>query len=500
MKASGQAWLCRIFLLVCPAGESYRAIMIRFRSILAISGLIYCAAIAGCGGTPYGGGSSGNGNSSVVLAMTDSPPSNVSLLSAQVTLTGANLVPGNVPLLSSSATVDLIRLQTDIAYIATATNIPAGNYTAVTLTFANPALTFENDMATMIANCMVGRICQSLPTTSNLSVTVPITAFAAPASGVAGLLIDVNLDKLLTTTMGEDFSAGTTAIPFTPGGIGAPAVGAEDVVGQVGNLNTSNNTFTLTNATATYSLRVDTTSAFFFPNSVCTTPGFACLQKDQIVSVDIGLQSNGSILARNIVFEDADSSDTEVEGIVTNTTNVGSRQFDIVVQTLSAPVTGLSVGQNITVQFPMTLPSQFFDMDSFHVDNLGVSTSNFLFAAPSDLVVGQQVSVRRNPTLSAGIIMADRVRLRSSRITATVQVGLPNIILNNLPSIFFGHGGILTITAQTLSIPTTIYYEVGAIINSSNVLISDVVSVRGPLFNVGGNGRTVVTTKVVVKP
>jgi Domain of unknown function (DUF4382) len=473
--------------------------MIRFRSILAISGLIYCAAIAGCGATPYGGGSSGSGNSSVVLAMTDSPPSNVSVLSAQVTLTGANLVPGNVPLLASSATVDLIRLQTDIAYIATATSIPAGNYTAVTLTFANPALTFENDMATTIANCMVGRICQSLPTTSNLSVTVPITGFAAPASGVAGLLIDVNLDKLLTTTMGEDFSAGTTAIPFTPGGIGAPPVGAEDVVGQVGNLNTSNNTFTLTNATATYSLRVDTTSSFFFPNSVCTTPGFACLQNNQIVSVDIGLQSNGSILARNIVFEDADINDTEVEGIVTST-NVGSQQFDVVIQTLSAQVPGLSVGQNVTVQFPMTLPSQFFDMDSFHVDHLGVNTSNFLFAAPSDLVVGQQVSVRRNPTLSAGIIMADRVRLRSSRVTATVQGPLPNIILNNLPSIFFGHGGISVITAQTLSIPPTIYFEVGAIINSSNVLVSDVVSVRGPLFNVGGNGRTVVTTKVVVKP
>jgi hypothetical protein len=482
--------------------QRIRATMIRCRSFLAIFVLGYLAALAGCGKlSPSGGGFPGNGNSSVVLSITDTPPSNVSVLSAQVTLTGATLIPGNVSLLSSPVTVDLIRLQTDIAYLATATSIPAGNYTAVTLTFANPSLTFENDMSPTIPGCAVGSICPILPTTSNLSVTVPITAFAAPASGVAGILIDVNLDKLLTTTMGEDFSAGTTAIPFTPGGIGAPPVGAEDVVGQVENPNPSNNTFTLTNATASYSLRVDTTSTFFqFPNSSCSTPGFSCLQPNQIVSVDIGLQSNGSILARNIVFEDADSSDTEVEGIVTST-NVGSQQqFNIVIQTMSALVTGLSIGQNVTVQFPMTLPSKFFDTDSFHVDNLGVTTSNFLFAMPSDLVVGQQVSIRRNPTLSAGIIMADHVRLRSSRVTATVQVGLPNIILNNLPSIFFGHGGISVITAQTLSIPPTIYFEVGAIINSSNVLVSDVVSVRGPLFNVGGNGRTVVTTKVVVKP
>ena len=77
--------------------------------------------------------------------MTDTAPSLVSILSAQVTLTGTTLAPGNVSIFSGSATVDLMRLQTDVAYLATAANIPAGNYTAVTLTFANPSLTIEND-------------------------------------------------------------------------------------------------------------------------------------------------------------------------------------------------------------------------------------------------------------------------------------------------------------------------------------------------------------------
>src|SRR4029077_3536990 len=137
-----------------------------------------------------------------------------------------------------STMVELTRLQTDIAYIATAANIPAGNYTAVTLTFANPMLTIENDTASPIGTCAVGSICTMAPTTTaNMSTTVPLTAFSIAANSTTGLLIDVNLDNLLTASLGEDFSAGTTVTPFTPAGTGAPPVGAEDVVGQVGNIN-----------------------------------------------------------------------------------------------------------------------------------------------------------------------------------------------------------------------------------------------------------------------
>ncbi len=478
----------------CWMDQGHWGHMFRIRSIWAIFGLVICAALAGCGGgNQLGSQPQNNGNSSVVLAMTDTPPSLVSVLSAEVTLTGATLTPGNVSIFSGSTTVDLMRLQTDVAYLATAAKIPAGNYTAVTLTFANPSLTFENDMATTIAGCAVSSICTIAPAATSLSATVPLTAFTIASSSTTGLLIDVSLDNLLSASLGENFSTGTTVIPFTPAGLGAPPVGAEDVVGQVGNVNGSSNTFTLTNATGTYSLKVDNSSTFFFSGSACLTTGFACLQNNQILSVDIGIQSDGSLLARTIVFEDADNSDAEVEGTITST-NAGSSQFDIVIQTMSAAVTGLSIGQHITVSY--TAPP--FDIDLVHADNLQVSTAGFLFAAPADLAVGQQVSIRRNSTSTAGLIKADRVRLRSTRVTATIQVGLPNLFLVSLPSLFSGHG-VTGITAQTSLSPPTIYYEVGQNINSSNVLIGELVSVRGPLFNVSGS-RTIVATKVVVKP
>jgi len=488
--------------------------MNRFHSIFASIAIIFCVALAGCGGNnQFGSQQQNNGNSSVVLAMTDSPPTAVSILSAKVTLTGATLngampSPGNVSLFSGSTTVELTRLQTDIAYITTATNIPAGNFTSVTLTFANPSLTIENDTASTIGTCASASICTMAPTTTaNLSTTLPLSNFTAASSAPVGLLVDVNLDKLLSLTLGADFSAGTSVTSFIPGSnaappAGAPPVGAEDVVGHVQNINAANSTFTLTNALGSYSLKATSGSAFFqFPNSAsCLTQAFSCLQNNQILSVDIGIQPDGSIVARNILFEDADSSDVEVEGMVTGT-NAALQQFNFVVLAESSPVTGLTIGMPVTAQYSTSLPTPF-DVDFIHADNQQISTSSFnlSFTGPVDLVPGQQVSIRRNSS-SGSILLADRVRLRSSRVTAPVlSVGLPNITLAGLPFLFSGHGGVTTIIAQTSANPPTIFYSTTIPISASTNIVNLPVSVRGPLFNTGGTNRTLIATKVVLQP
>jgi len=43
----------------------------------------------------------------------------------------------------------------------------------------------------------------------------------------AGLLADVNLNNLLSATLGADFKNGVTVSEFTPASSGAPPVGAE---------------------------------------------------------------------------------------------------------------------------------------------------------------------------------------------------------------------------------------------------------------------------------
>jgi hypothetical protein len=466
----------------------------------AIILLIVCAGFAGCrGNTTLSSQTPSSGTAPVVLALTDTPPTNVSILSAEVTLSGVTLNPGNVSLLASPAMLELTRLQTDVAYLST-TSVNAGSYTSVTLTFANPSLTIENDTASPIVSgsttCNVGAICTIAPTTTaNLSTTITLPTLTISANTGAGLLVDVNLDNLLSSTLGADFKAGTTVSPFTPQGSGAPLVGAEDVVGQVMSIDTVHNTFSLQNAMGLFSLTVDNTTAFLqFPATLCTTSVFTCLRGGQILSVDIGIRSDGTPLARNVLFEDADSSDTEVEGIITST-NLSLRQFTIVTLAESATISGLKIGDTATVQYSDS-PQTPFEVDSTYADNVPVDTSCCMFNMPADLSVGQQVSVRRN-SLSGSVINADRVRLRSSRITATVQsVSAPYIYLYNLPSLFSGHS-VTQIQVQT-SIPT-ILSENGVAIVFTQIPLSSVVSVRGPLFNVSG-ARTLVATKVVVKP
>jgi hypothetical protein len=473
--------------------------------ICTISLLVFCAALAGCRGECrcFSSQAAPAGNSSVVLAITDTPPSSVSILSAKVTLTGATLTPGNIPLLSGSTTVELTKLQTDTTYIATATEVASGNYSNLTLTFANPLLTIENDTMSAIVSgsisCQAGSICTIAPTiVSNLSVTIPLTSFIVAPNSSAGLLIDVNLDSLVSSTAGEDFQLGTTVSQFIPAGTGAPLVGAEDVVGQVGNINTSNNTFTLQNATGFYFLTVDSMSTFFqFPSSPCSIPGFACLNTHQILSVDIGIQSDGSISARNILFEDSDNSDTEVEGVVTST-NPEAQQFNMVIVAQSAPVPGSQIGDEVTVKYSIPSPVAPFDIDFVHADNVPVSTAGFTFSAPMDLAVGQEVSIRRNSNSSSSLLRADRVRLRSTRFTANILSNASSFIgFFNIPSIFEA-SGTTTIQAQTLR-PTICSNTSNVVLVCSNVPVGALASARGPLFNVGGS-RTMISTRVIKRP
>jgi hypothetical protein len=476
--------------------------MARISQMRVVALLLLCAGLAGCRTHNLLGGSSGSGNSSVVLAMTDSPPSLVTILSAKVTLTGAALNPGNISVFSGLTTVELTKLETDVAPITTATNVPAGTYTSVMLTFANLQLTIENDTNAPIGtpSCASSLICTITPTAPSMSVTIPLTAFTTVSGASAGLLVDVNLDNLLNSTMGADFQAGTTVSAFTPGGTGAPPVGAEDVVGQVSSVNLSSNTFTLQNAAASYSLKVDSGSTFLqFPSSAtCMTQGFGCLQNTQIVSVDIGIQADGSLLARNIVFEDGDNSDTEVEGVVTNT-NAGSQEFSIVTLAESAAVPNLNIGDSATVQY-VVAPQTLFEPDFIHADSTPVSTGGFLFGAPTDLAVGQQVSIRRNAVGSSGtsgnvIIKADRIRLRSTRVTASVQViGSSTMTLFNIPSIFSAHA-VVDIQARTQQ---AICSENDLVIICSTIPVNVIVSARGPIFG-ASSARTMLATRVVEK-
>jgi hypothetical protein len=191
-----------------------------------------------------------------------------------------------------------------------------------------------------------------------------------------------------------------------------------------------------------------------------------------------------------VLFEDTDATDTEVEGIITK---LGSQQFTVVTLTESATITGLKIGDVATVQYSTTSPATTFDKDFVYADGVLVDTTTFLFNAPADLIVGQQVQLRRNPTASSGLsITTDRVRLRSSRVSGKIQtITAPSFQLGNLPSIFTPPGT-AQIRVQT-SAPTIF---AGNAANFMQLVNNDSVSVRGPLF-ANATTPTIIATKVL---
>jgi hypothetical protein len=469
--------------------------------------LLTCEALASCGGRLTSiGGTPPPDTAPVVLTMTDTPPTNVSILSAEVTLTGATLSPGNVPLFSGATTIELTRLQTDIAYIGT-TLVPPGSYTSLALTFSNPMLTFENDTTSPIVagvgsptpTCAIRTICTIQSVATNLSTTITLSpTMTVSATSGAGLLADVNLNNLLTAALGADFKNGVSVSQFTPAGSDAPPVGAEDVVGHVASVDAAHNKFSLQNAVTTVSLTVDNTTTFLnFPTSTCTTSSISCVQANQILSVDISIRADGTPVARNVLFEDADSTDFEVEGIVTST---GSQQFTMVTLTESAMVTGLKTGDVATIQYSSTSPATPFDKDFVYADSLPVDTTGLLFGGPTDLIVGQEVQVRRNPASSGTSIAADRVRLRSTRVSGTVLSGIATLFnLSGLPSLFTTHSTPLIEVKTIISpTPTTICTANGSVIGCSLLGFNaqHTFSVRGQLFANSGT-PTIVASKVI---
>jgi hypothetical protein len=462
--------------------------------------LMACGTVlASCGGRGIlnGGGGTPPGTAPVVLTMTDTPPTNVSILSAQVTLTGATLSPGNVPVFSGSTTVELTRLQTDVAYIGT-TLVPPGSYTGIALTFSNPKLTIENDTGSSIATtCLTGTICTIQPVATNLSTTITLSpAMTVSATSSGGLLVDVNLNSLLSATLGADFINGVSVSQFIPASTGVTPVVAEDVVGAVASTDATHSKFSLQNAVGTVSLTVDNSTTFLnFPTGTCTTFSIACVQANQILSVDISIRADGTPVARNVLFEDADSSDIEVEGIITST---GSLTFKMVTLAESTGIPSLPIGTPTTVTFTSLTPS---DVDFTHVDSIQMDTSTFAFtiSQPTDLIVGQQVQVRRNPASAGTTVVADRVRLRSSRVSGTYQSGPSTLFtIGTLPSLFIVHA-VQTLQVQTASgsvsaICTGISIGLGA--NCSSLVINHNESVRGPLFATTGS-PTLVATRVL---
>jgi hypothetical protein len=431
------------------------------------------------------------GASAVSLTMTDTPAAGVTLLSFEVSVTGATLNPGGVDLLAGRGPIqiEIKQLETESAFLST-TAVKPGTFTSLTLTFANPELTFKNDTGTALASCAVGAVCEIEPTGPLTSTTnFPGPGLVIMANSPVGIQVDVNPNTVLSSTLGADFSlAGAVNVQQLSVNAAGELDDLEDLRGAVQNLDTTNKKFTLHTADGDFLITTDNNTEFDF--EACAANDFTCLQNNQVVEADAELMAGGTFLAKKVGFED-DAEDDELEGIVFKIDD--ATHFEMVVLDELRSVNNVSVG-NPTV---VTLSNPQFQVDA---DGLPVpNTLQGSFEGATDtsqLLPGQTVQIRLTGPANPGppvAVTTDRVRLRMTQFTATVKAGSimsPNFSVDTLPELFTS-AGISSIDVQTSS--NTDFEGVSGLAALAD---GNTVSLRGLLFKNGALPPELVAKKV----
>jgi hypothetical protein len=429
--------------------------------------LLASITFSSCSGskTPCTVNCGGGGNATVSLTLVaDTLPANPSILSFKVSIIGITLTPtsGTAQTFNPnpSIVVDLMRLQSDTAFLGTLTKVPSGSYT-VQVSLSSPEMTFLNDTpSTITANgviCLSGLVCTATLTAVG-TPTISSFTFNANTIGQQGIEIDFNLKNAIS------LSGGTLSVNFNPS---APNPGVftaftlprtnanlgtsqleliEDFTGVV---SVSGSTVTITSPTRGALATTVTSSSFFdqspAPTNLCPSAPNNCAAAGQIASVDAFLNADGTLSLKE--FEPLVATQKDfVEGIVSAVNT--QTQFAMVVgdkvqAATNSLIAGLNVGDRLTVNIPSAT------INPFLVDTKGLAVqpgSLGLFQGQTNTTAihpGQRIAVNVTSFAPAAgnaiaAVSSSTVTLRWSRFTAT-PTGVSTIALvsvNTLPTYF----------------------------------------------------------------
>src|SRR6266852_1478213 len=206
------------------------------RNKILFSVLLFTAlSFSACSGLKKPGGGGGTGSISVMM-VADTLPAHPSLLSLQVTITGITFTTSaniqNSVTLSAPITVDLMRLQSDTAFLGTFLNIPTASYKSATLAFSSPAeITFLNDTTSTLSGCAPNTVC-TLASNTAAGTPVANVTFTVSQGLVTGVGIDLNLNNAVSisgTTLAVNLSNNNVISAFT-----LPRQGSNLSAGQFG--------------------------------------------------------------------------------------------------------------------------------------------------------------------------------------------------------------------------------------------------------------------------
>lgn len=460
--------------------------MLRARFLSTV--FIPCLAIfmAACGGANSTSPTTAvNGVTNVSLSLRDAPPTGVTVLSFEIKVNSAVLQPGNVALVNTPISVEVEHLQTESAFLNTI-SAPAGAYSSIVVTFANPELTIQNNSGAAIGSCANGAVCELTPPINPATVTFsgPPFPLNLSASTPSGLLLDFNLNSSIQTDLSitptitfSQFTEAQDGNQSSEDDNGNQPGEVDEASGKVTAVDAANNQFTITTSHAqTLTIKVDSNTRFEDFDNIGLANAFSSLAVGQLVSANLELMSGGGLLARKVQLEDQ-TDENDLEGTIVSVDS--PTQFHMVVLDEEPEIPGVAVGNPVTV----TIQSGALFLVNTHEDDGASVPTNASFSSSADLMVGQGVRIRSLASSSGTAIVTDRVVLRPSHISAKVEsLSGGNFIVNNLSSLFTG--ATPAVTEIQVLVSSMTHFE-----NASGVTglsVGDSVAMRGLLFKTTG--------------
>lgn len=484
--------------------------------LLAIVGGLGITILAACGGgMGASSGSTGVGISGQLvpasLSISDTPPQGVTILRFQIDVTAAALQPSSagqqpVSMLPAPATVELIHLQSESALLANF-SVPAGTYSGLTATFANPQMTILNQSNTKYTvggvTCQPTQVCTLTPTLNQSMVTDEAAPFPITLSSASPVAFVLHFD--VNASVQGDLSVSPTIslkeLPPLPSG----ALEQFHVIGRITGVDAQNSTFTLQTGFGNFSLTISTnpSTQYDFGN-VCAADTFSCLMKGEVVRVELSGMPGGTLVATQVELI-APQFQPVLEGVVIGV-NTAKNQVQLVLIDFQDDAQGNLTNNKMAYGLPFTV--QLSNTTTFYIDTDGITLPNtgpaLSFASVNDTIVGQNLAVQ--PVISSIqfsgtppsiqiTFTASSVRLESSELTATVDtVDPPSFTLDELPPLFTGATPAIT----ELDVETVAGTNFENITGVSALAGGDKVSVGGLLFNTA-SVPTIVAERVLLR-
>jgi len=299
----------------------------RFGWLGGVSVLALTMMMAGCGttgstnSTPAPLPSPAPGAANLTVFAADAAADNVLAFKIDVTSMSVTDSAGKVTTITTTPqTLELRHLELAPTLALQAPNLPAGAYTSINLTLANPKLAvFSAGTVTQVTNA----------TLTNSTVSVPLSSFSLPSGGTQGLALDFDLAASLSNPSAGVFTINPV---IHPSAVNSSTAGMEliDTVGKVSALNASpanSFNFQLVSGAATAVVVTDANTAYD-----ASLGKFSALAVGQYVEVEGNFQGDGSFLARHIELS-ATAPALRMEGVVSSvaTTATGTT-VNLVVQ------------------------------------------------------------------------------------------------------------------------------------------------------------------------